>query len=137
MARRLRRPRHWNCKAGTIPSTWGSHLRRGGARRRGRHRRRAAWPVGLAGLDGHDRRRRDGEAGPVYRLLRIVCREPPGAGRGCRVSGGSAECGAGGGRGSGGIAGGEIVGAGPEFEASAAEVRGLTPQVSVPFLTLV
>ena len=69
----------------------GPRLRRGGARRRGRRREPAPQSQRLARLDGPDRRRHPGAAGPLHRLLRALRHQPRGARRTTRRAGRSAQ----------------------------------------------
>ena len=63
-------------RLGLSEASRGSRLRSGGARRRRRHRGLAAGALGLARLDGPDRRRRPGPARPLHRLLRALRDQP-------------------------------------------------------------
>ena len=63
-------------RLGLSEASRAARLRPGGPRRRRRHRGNASGALGLARLDGADRRRRPGPAGSLYRLLRAVRDQP-------------------------------------------------------------
>src|SRR5688500_643464 len=100
----------------------GTHLRARRARRRGGCGKRAPSFVGLARLDGIDRRRQPGAARSLHWVLQAVCNEPRGTRSRHRRSGGSSQCSARSRRGSARVAHRQLERAGSKARVAAFKI---------------